>query len=231
MDLLLVFVIIDSHWSWLWQQEIFLLCVKRQTKIHSVQMNRYWSQIKRQEGSWMLVSWCWGWLHACVCVFNVLVLPMLWGPESVYTVSVGKAKKGLWMLHLRLKAFTIRVQIWKVSYGLGRFARSPWCPLRWWKHKCVCVWVRGRALPPHSPHHRGPLLQFECAFDGQRRKSERGKWMYWSSPVWKRVAGTGAALSLLTSISLSLSHSFPFSFLCLSHSCCSANESSGESHS
>lgn len=160
LDLLLVFVIIDSHWSWLWHQEIFLLCVTRQTKIHSAQMNRYWSQIKRQEGSWMLVSWCWGWLRACVC--SVLVLPMLWGPESVHTVSVGKAKKSLWVLHLRLKAFTIRVQIWKVSHGLGRFAWSQWCPLRWWKHKRVCVWVRGRALSPHSPHHRGPLLQLEC---------------------------------------------------------------------
>lgn len=217
MDLLLVFVIIDSHWSWLWQQEIFLLCVKRQTKIHSVQMNRYWSQIKRQEGSWMLVSWCWGWLHACVCVFNVLVLPMLWGPESVYTVSVGKAKKGLWMLHLRLKAFTIRVQIWKVSYGLGRFARSPWCPLRWWKHKCVCVSKRKSATAALSASQRTLVTIWVCVWWSEAEKWKRQMDVLVQSCVkaggWDRSGTVPADLHLsftlpLFSFLLSLSVTF-----------------------
>lgn len=114
LDLLLVFVIIDSHWSWLWHQEIFLLCVTRQTKIHSAQMNRYWSQIKRQEGSWMLVSWCWGWLRACVCVCAVYSCYPCCGDLNLFIQSVWEKQK---------KVFECYIWGWKLSQLGSRFGK------------------------------------------------------------------------------------------------------------
>lgn len=218
MDLLLVIVIIDSHWSWLWQQEIVLLCVKRQTKIHSVQMNRYWLQIKRQEGSWMLVSWCWGWLRACVC--PVYSCYPCCGDLNLFIQSVWEKQKK--------KVFECYIWGWKLSQLGSRFGKLAmvWVGLHnlrdvlWGDgntNVCVCVSKRKSATAALSASQRTLVTIWVCVWWSEAEKWKRQMDVLVQSCVkaggWDRSGTVPADLHLsftlpLFSFLLSLSVTF-----------------------